>query len=88
MDAARVFREIASQWNEMLIHEALAKQTVVWKFNPPGAPLLGGVRGRLVQSCKKAMFYLVHKMSYFTRPESDYVYSQTDTERLPTHPSE
>ena len=53
--AAREFREIASQWNQTPIYEALVQQRVACKFNPPGVPHFGGVWGRLVRSCKKAM---------------------------------
>ena len=57
--SAREFRELAIEWNQSAIHDQLAHQRIVWKFNPPGAPHFGGVWERLVRSCKKAMYSIL-----------------------------
>ena len=57
--SAREFRELAIKWNQSAIHDQLAHQRIVWKFNPPGAPHFGGVWERLVRSCKKAMYSIL-----------------------------
>ena len=57
--AALEFREIANHWNQILIHQSLAQQSVVWKINPPGAPHFGGVWEHLFSSCKKPMYSIL-----------------------------
>ena len=57
--AAREFKECFSEWNQDAISENLAKQRVVWQFNPPGAPHFGGIWERLVRSCKKSMIAIL-----------------------------
>ena len=57
--AAREFREIANQWNQTLIHQSLAQQSIVWKFNSLGAPHFGGVWERRVRNCKKALYSIL-----------------------------
>ena len=44
-----------NEWYKAKIESDLAQKKIVWKFNPPGAPHFGGIRERLVQSCKKVM---------------------------------
>ena len=57
--AAREFKECFSERNQDDISESLAKQRVVWQFNPPGAPHFGGIWERLVRSCKKSMIAIL-----------------------------
>ena len=57
--AAREFKECFGQWNQDALSEILAKQRVVWQFNPPGAPHFGGIWERLVRSCKKSMIAIL-----------------------------
>ena len=37
--AAREFKESSSEWNPVAISESLAKQRVVWQFNPAARPI-------------------------------------------------
>ena len=51
--AGNELKAFKKERNETKIESALAQKKIVWKFNPPGAPHLGGLWERLVQSCKK-----------------------------------
>ena len=57
--AAREFKECFKEWDRDAMCERLARGKIIWKFNPPGAPHLGGIWERLVRSCKKAMFEIL-----------------------------
>ena len=50
-------------WNKEGIEEHLIQRGIRWKFNPPAAPHFGGVSGRLVRSCKKAMYAVLGNIS-------------------------
>ena len=53
--AAKEMRDCINAWNQSDIETSLVQKDIKWKFNPPGAPLFGGIWERLVRSCKKAM---------------------------------
>ena len=57
--AAREMREWIEAWNQSDIEQSLAQKQIKWKFNPPGAPHLGGVWERMVRSCRKAKMAIV-----------------------------
>ena len=59
--AARQFKDCLIEWDRDTMSERLALGRNIWKFNPPGAPHIGGSWERLVRSCKKAMFEILGK---------------------------
>ena len=39
--------ESLSEWNQTTIHDFLRQKNIIWKFNTPGASLIGGARERI-----------------------------------------
>ena len=62
-EAEREFAQYVAAWNKERIEEHLIQQGIRWKFNPPAAPLFGGVWERLVRSLKKAMYAVLGNRS-------------------------
>ena len=61
--AEKELAEYIAAWNNEQIEEHLIQQGIRWKFNPPAAPLFGGVWERLVRSCKKSMYAVLGNRS-------------------------
>ena len=59
MSATREMREWIEAWIQLDIEQSLAQKQIKWKLSPPEAPHFGGVRARMVRSCKKAMMAIV-----------------------------
>ena len=55
----RELRECIDGWNQRKIGSEVRQERIQWVFNPPAAPHMGGVWGRLVRSCKKALNVVV-----------------------------
>ena len=51
----RELREGIEAWNQSQITNYLSQHQIVWKWNPPAAPHMGGVWERLVASVKRAL---------------------------------
>ena len=51
----RELRESLKKWNEQQISDALTQDHIKWRYNPPGAPHMGGCWERLVSSVKRAL---------------------------------
>ena len=47
--AGKELREIFGKWNTINIAAELSHKAIKWRFNPPGAPHLGGIWERLVR---------------------------------------
>ena len=61
--AANELKAFMNEWDNAKIESDLAQKKIVWKFNPPGAPHLGGIWERLLQSCKKVMIAILDNRS-------------------------
>ena len=53
--AAKEIKQFIDNWNKQDIADNLTQKEIKWSMNPPGAPHFGGVRERLVKSCKRTM---------------------------------
>ena len=53
--ANRELRKCIHDWNQDMIGGVLSQEGIQCVFNPPAAPHMRGVWGRLVRSCKKAL---------------------------------
>ena len=63
VEAEREFAGHVAAWNKEGIEEHLVQRGIRWKFNPPAAPLFGGVLERLVRSYKKTMYAVLGNRS-------------------------
>ena len=75
------FAEFVAAWNKEGIEEHLIQRGIRWKFNTPAAPHFGGVWGRLVRSCKKAMYAALGNRSVTEDVISTTMCCRADIER-------
>ena len=61
--AARELKECFAELQREEITVKLSELGMKWSFNPPAVPHFGGVRERLVRSCKKALLNVLRKQS-------------------------
>ena len=61
--AANGLKAFMNESEKAKFESDLAQKKIVWKFNPPGAPHIGGIWERLVQSCKKVMIAIPDNQS-------------------------
>ena len=52
--ATNHLKAFLNEWDEAKFESDLAQKKIVWKINPPGAPDVGGICERMVQSSKKS----------------------------------
>ena len=51
----RELRLLIQEWNQQAISDQLAQADIIWRFNPPAAPRMGGVWERMVGTVKRAL---------------------------------
>ena len=59
--AERELKEALENWNQQKIKTFLHQRNIEWKFNPPGASLMGGVWERVIRSIRTILRSLLRE---------------------------